>query len=701
MDIFKKKIVSFIKSVIKEKKNVDISDEESEKLIKNPPDVSFGDYSLAAYYLPKYGFKGKPEDIAEEIFNFFAPGFADIEELFDKIEIKGAYVNFFVNKEKFASFVVRDVTDSAGDYGRGTPEKPLKVIIDFSSPNIAKPFGVGHLRSTVIGMSLSKIYEFCGHNAIKINYLGDFGTQFGKLITAFCRYGDIDFSEFEKDPVKILYGLYVRIHKDEQTDTMVEEEAKNRFKTLEDFISVNKRSFEEYLGSVNSVNNINGKNIEDGSVEEADAAYVSGDIKLSGENKNFFCGTPEGQYNLWKLFRKLSIDEFKRIYESIGIEFDAYEGEAYSAEFSKDIKEILLESGIAEISEGAVIVNVKGVKAPALIAKSDGTSLYLSRDIVTAVSRMAKYNFDKMIYVVGSEQALHFSQLFGIFGKLKENIQKIEDNPNFKNYASIIDGRLVHVKFGRIIGMSTRKGNLVFLEDYIEEARLKAQEKLEERLKILEDNLSAEINDATKKLTEGMEGIRAATENGEKQGLINERKKERTETEKKQIYLTSLKVGIGAVIFNDLKTRRTTDVNFNWDNVLSFEGQTGPYLQYTVSRITSLLSRLKENETDLKNAAQSFSFSKNDADFDDIFLIVKQIYGLKTAVHSAVEQNEPSVLSSFALDLASYFNKYYQNHRLIGKNYDYVKPRIAMLFSVKTVLVSILNLLCIPVLEKM
>ena len=676
MDIFKKKLVTFIKAVIKEKKNIDISDEESEKLIKNPPDVSFGDYSLASYYLARYGFKGKPEDIAEEIFNFFAPNFADIEELFDKIEIKGAYVNFFVNKEKFASFVVRDVTDSGGDYGRGAPQKPLKVIIDFSSPNIAKPFGVGHLRSTVIGMSLSKIYEFCGHNAIKINYLGDFGTQFGKLITAFCRYGDIDFSEFEKDPVKILYGLYVRIHKDEQADATVEEEAKNRFKTLEDFISVNKRSFEEYLGGVNSVNNINGKNIENGSGGEADSACASGNTKLSGENKNFFCGTPEGQYNLWKLFRKLSIDEFKRIYESIGIEFDAYEGEAYSAEFSKDIKEILLESGIAEISEGAVIVNVKGVKAPALIAKSDGTSLYLSRDIVTAVSRMAKYNFDKMIYVVGSEQALHFSQLFGIFGKLKENIQKIKDNPNFKNYASIIDGRLVHVKFGRIIGMSTRKGNLVFLEDYIEEARIKAKEKLEERPKILGGDLNA--------LNQDIEpGVN----------------KEPAESENEQIYSTSLKVGVGAVIFNDLKTRRTTDVNFSWDNVLSFEGQTGPYLQYTVSRINSLVSKLGVPDSKGKNP--DVAFSKNDADFNDIFLIARQIAFFGDTLNEAMEQNEPSVLSSYALELASLFNKYYQNYRLIGNAKDYVEPRFFMLSAVRTVLIRILNLLCVPVLERM
>ena len=673
MDIFKETLKTFIVNIIKEEKKIDVSKPQAEKLIKNPPDDSFGDYCFAAYYMQNYGFQGKPETAAADLYNLCIGRFGEIADFFDKIEIKGAYVNFFVKREKFVFEVVKEAVDSGFDYGRDVSEKPLTVAIDFSSPNIAKPFGVGHLRSTVIGMSLSKIYEFCGHKVIKINYLGDFGTQFGKLIAAFCRYGDINFSEFEKDPVKVLYELYVRIHKDEQTDLTVEEEAKNRFKTLEDFMSVNKRSFEEYLGAINGEGNTTTKNIDSGLAAEADTSSVSENLMLSEENKNFFCGTAEGQYNLWKIFRKLSIEEFKRIYQSIGIEFDSYEGEAESAEFSKDIKEILLESGIAEISEGAVIVNVKGVKAPALIAKSDGTSLYLSRDIVTAVSRMAKYNFDKMIYVVGSEQALHFSQLFGIFGILKEDAEKIKDGKNFKYFASMIDGRLVHVKFGRIIGMSTRKGNLVFLEDYIEEARLKAQEKLEERLKILEDNFN----------------------------LIHERKNERTESENKQIYLTSLKVGIGAVIFNDLKTRRTTDVNFNWDNVLSFDGQTGPYLQYTVSRINSLLKRLNGNETYLKNTAQSFSFSKNDADFDDIFLIAKQIYGMKTAVHSAVEQNEPSVLSSFALDIASYFNKYYQNHRLIGRDYDYVKLRIAMLISVKTVLVSILNLLCIPILEKM
>jgi arginyl-tRNA synthetase len=651
MNIFKKELVLFIRSIIKEKKDIQISEEESYKLLKQPPDDSFGDYSLASYYLAKHGFKGKPEDIAGEVFDFAASNFAQIKSLFDKVEIKGAYVNFFVNKEKFVSYVIKDVVCSGSDYGRTPPKKPLRIVIDFSSPNIAKPFGVGHLRSTDIGMSLSNIYEFGGHSVKKINYLGDFGTQFGKLITAFCRYyEDIDFSEFEKDPIKILYGLYVRIHKDEQADGTVEEEAKQRFKTLEDYILLNKRGFENYLTGLKNAGGAN----KSGAENEDFAAPE--EIKISEENKAFFCGTPEGQHNLWKIFRRLSIDEFKRIYESIGIKFDEYEGEALSAEFSNDIKEILLESGIAEISEGAAIVNVEPLKTPALIAKSDGTSLYLSRDIVTAVSRMAKYNFDRMIYVVGSEQALHFSQLSAIFSILKNNADKIKNNPNFKSYASMIDGRIVHVKFGRIIGMSTRKGNLVFLSDYIEEAKLKAKEKLKE--------------------------------SGHK-------------IEPDQAESTSLKIGIGAIIFNDLKTRRTTDVNFNWDNVLSFEGQTGPYLQYTVSRINSLIYKLDKSKTLNLKSEKASMFSDKDADFNDIFLIAKHISYFENAAGEAIEQNEPSVLSSYALELASYFNAYYQNHRLSGNDFDYIEPRLYMLLAVRTVLKQILNLLCIPILERM
>ncbi len=698
MDIFKESLVSFIKTAIKEKKNIDIANEESEKLIKNPPDVSFGDYSLAAYYMARYGFKGKPEEIAEEIFNIFMPNSARIEDLFDKIEIKGAYVNFFVNKERFASGIIQDVAGSNGNYGRGAPEKPLRVIIDFSSPNIAKPFGVGHLRSTVIGMSLSNIYEFCGHDVIKINYLGDFGTQFGKLITAFCRYDDIDFDKFEVNPVKSLYDLYVRIHKEAEENPSIDDVARNNFKELEEgLVRGNAGGLEDRLGSIDGgqTESVIGTALNKGVMDNKGRQ-----LRITKESKSRFCDSgPDGKITLWKIFRNLSKKEFEGIYEKIDIKFDYYEGEAESAVFSNDIKEILLKSGIAEESEGAVIIPLKNIKTPALIAKSDGTSLYLSRDIVTAIFRMAKYNFDKMIYVVGSEQSLHFNQLCGIFDIIKENLNEIseKDNTRFKRYASLISGRLVHVKFGRIIGMSTRKGNLVFLEDYIKEASIKAEEKLKERLKILDDSMNEAITDLGKKLAEDWDGAKGA------ETLINpagdrvdlQPEKELTERKKEQISYTSLKVGIGAVIFNDLKTRRTTDVNFKWDNVLSFEGQTGPYLQYTVSRINSLVSKLGG-----LNYNADFSFLKSDADFNDIFLITKQISGFRDALDSAMDQNEPSVLSSYALELASLFNRYYQNYRLIGSGLDY-KPRLLMLSAVRTVLTRILNLLCVPVLERM
>ncbi|MFW0884881.1 arginine--tRNA ligase [Candidatus Acidulodesulfobacterium sp. H_13] len=663
MDIFKRSLILFIQKIVKEKNNTAVSEKEAARLIKNSPDNSFGDYSIASYYFGKYDFKGIPVNIAKEIFRMALTSFDKAKDaaLFDKIEMKDAYVNFFVNKKKFAYLTIKDVLSAGTDYGREHQEKPLKVVIDFSSPNIAKPFGVGHLRSTVIGMSLSNIYEFCGHSVVKVNYLGDFGTQFGKLITAFCRY-DVDFSEFNKDPINVLYGLYVRIHKDEQIDETLEKEAKRRFKTLENFMSRNRRSIEEYLRIPGNTKN----SVDDG---------WKG-IEISEKNKGGFCETESGQYNLWKLFRGLSIDEFKRIYKSIGIEFDVYEGEAQSAEFANETTEILLKSGIASISEGAVIIRVKGVKAPALIAKSDGTSLYLSRDIVTAVTRMAKYSYDKMIYVVGSEQSLHFSQLSGIFRILKDNADKISENPIFKSYASLIDGRIVHVKFGRIIGMSTRKGNLVFLNDYIEEASLKAKEKLEDGFALREASGNAGINP------------------------------EETES-------VALKIGIGAVMFNDLKTRRTTDVSFNWDNVLSFEGQTGPYLQYTISRINSLMLRLSPDTVKKERGFGSlnmynqanfdgiFNISEEDADFNDIFLIIKQISYFKDAVDEALNQNEPSVISSYALELSALFNKYYQNYRLLGKECDYIKPRLYIIYAMKIVLMQVLRLLCIPVIERM
>ncbi len=675
MDVFKDALLLFIIPFIK-KNGSDVDPDDIVRLIKLPPDSSYGDYSVTSYYLAKYGFKGSPEHIALEFLNYAQINFARLRDFFDKVDVKGPYVNFFVHKEKFISFTVKNVLEDNDNYGKGYLDKSKRVVIDFSSPNIAKPFGVGHLRSTVIGMSLSNIYEFCGYDVLRVNYLGDFGTQFGKLITAFCRFSDIDFCEFEKDPIKVLYKLYVRIHTEAQKDSSIEEDARSRFKSLEEHILKSKRAIGQYLKELQD-----GSNFQQGKNEQSD-------IKITADNKDNFCGSNAGQYDIWRLFRVLSIKEFKRIYSLMGIKFDVYEGESQSAEFANEVVQILRRAGLATESEGAVIVPIKNMKTPALIAKTDGASLYLSRDIVTALLRMAKYDYDKILYIVGSEQSLHFNQLRSIFDVLKEKKDMLNNNPVFQQYASSVSGKLVHVKFGRIIGMSTRKGNLVFLEDYIDEARLKALEKLKER-----DNPNGRA--ASNLACGGEENIFTPDENES----------------------TALKVGIGAVIFNDLKTRRNVDVKFSWDNVLSFEGQTGPYLQYTVSRINSLISKLIKEKvkgvdsealsifSDINNVNghfnKGFLISEDDDDFNELFLIAKQIAIFKDNVEQALNLNEPSIISSYVLELAAIFNKYYQNYRLMGREVEYIKSRLYLLTAVKIVLTAALRLLCIPILERM
>jgi Arginyl-tRNA synthetase len=482
----------------------------------------------------------------------------------------------------------------------------------------------------------------------------------------------------------------------------LEMDARTRFKKLEFAMGKSGKGIEDFLkdseerGGAANTNldaNLSGVGGGEENPSEIYDKYTAA-INIDSINPAYcdrLCGyensNGEGELILWKLFRELSINEFKRIYSILGISFDVYEGESLSAEFAGEIVKILSESGLASESEGAVIVPLEDIKIPALIAKSDGTSLYFSRDIVTAILRMAKFRYDKMIYVVGSEQSLHFNQLISAFALLKKESGRFEKYPPLQKYIAGIGGRLVHVKFGRIIGMSTRKGNLVFLEDYINEAKAKAMEKLSERTNV--SGMDAEI------------------------GLSQELKEE-----------AALKIGLGAVIFNDLKTRRNMDVNFNWDNVLSFEGQTGPYLQYTASRINSLISRLTkgggngaspaENGTNdtafnafagIKEAGtpsdNTFSVSEKDNDFNEIYLIAKQISIFKDSIETALNLNEPSIISSYILELASLFNKYYQNYRLIGRDYEYIKPRLYLLAAIKIVLINALKLLCVPILEKM
>ncbi|MHB8291555.1 MAG: arginine--tRNA ligase domain-containing protein [bacterium] len=758
---------------------------EIEKLIKLPPDASYGDYCIPSYYLKQNGFKGSPEDIANKIVNFIHsyiinPSynanelknndlrnlFKSFTQYFNSVSTKGAYINFYFNRQKFANCIIAEILTKKNNYGRNYSGKNKTVVIDFSSPNIAKPFGVGHLRSTVIGMSLARIYDFCGYKTIKINYLGDFGTQFGKLITAFCRFKDEDIdiknnntkntlnlnsnlAEFKNDPIKFLYKLYVKFHSEAETNPELDNEARLRFQKLEKSI-IEIDDIAELLNDTSEEDNnihINGniydfcaeiiKDTQDNNKDNGIINTKSNNAELNIINNNKKFNNTEyrniesndkigkeipGELYLWKLFRKLSIQEFKRIYNTINVSFDFYEGESQSSKLAVNLVNVLLKADIAEKSMDAVIIPME--KTPALIAKSDGTTLYLSRDIATAVLRFEKFKFDKMLYVVGSEQALHFSQLFNIFKILKEkenenerklieseelnmsensgedksninhinkeinkeindkqnnninlnkNLNKKIDISLFFKYASEIAGKLHHIKFGRIIGMSTRKGNLVFLEDYINEAKEKAQLKLSEDAKFkynkqhpdgLNNTACDDVNDnkLTEKKIKNIDNTDNSDNKTDGKNLINinindaDNKAFDIDTDE-----IALKVGIGAVIFNDLKTRRSIDINFNWDKVLSFEGQTGPYLQYSVARINSLIEKLAKEYlfnikieniynpeifTDIDIEKKDFCTMQDD-DFELIFSIVKHLSLFEDIVKDAVSHDEPSIVGTY------------------------------------------------------
>ncbi len=823
---------------------------EIEKLIKLPPDPSYGDYCIPSYYLKQNGFKGSPEDIANKIVGFIYSYiinplydinklknsylqdlFKNFTQYFTSVNAKGAYINFYFNKQKFANYIITEILTKKNNYGRNYSGKDKTVVIDFSSPNIAKPFGVGHLRSTVIGMSLARIYDFCGYKTIKINYLGDFGTQFGKLITAFCRFKDDDIdidnnkninngdntknafnlnsnlAEFKNDPVKFLYKLYVKFHSEAETNPELDNEARIRFQKLEKSIIEIDDAVELLNDTSDDENNniiINGniydfcaeniaENIKDTQDNNKDndrddeivnAESDNTELNIINNNKKYnrikyhniesndkIKKEIPGELYLWKIFRKLSIQEFKRIYNIINVSFDFYEGESQSSKLAVNLVNILLKADIAEKSMDAVIIPME--KTPALIAKSDGTTLYLSRDIATAILRFEKFKFDKMLYVVGSEQALHFSQLFNIFKILKDNKRKLiesekinmsgnsdEDKSNinhtntinkeindkrnnndininlnkkidvnlFSKYASEIAGKLYHIKFGRIIGMSTRKGNLVFLEDYINEAKEKAQLKLSEDTKFQYNkqhpdglnNIACDYSnddELTEKKIKNIDDIDNSNNRKDEKNLIININNDDAENQVFDVDIDeiALKVGIGAVIFNDLKTRRSIDINFNWDNVLSFEGQTGPYLQYSVARINSLIEKLAKEYSfkikieklyypemfaDIDIEKKDFCTVQND-DFELIFSIVKHLSLLEDIVKDAVSNDEPSIVGTYLLDLAALFNSYYQNYKLMGLESDFVYNRILFLISVKIVLETGLNLLSVPILKKM
>ncbi|MDO4912857.1 MAG: arginine--tRNA ligase [Lactobacillus sp.] len=547
---FKQKVVELLKP------ELDLPVEKIAALIERPKNDSMGDYAFPAFILAKQ-LKKNPAMIASEL----APKLQD--EAFSKVEAVGPYVNFFINHEMLVADTLKTVLTEKGDYGQ-VHASLGNVPIDMSSPNIAKPMSMGHLRSTVIGNSLSKIYAKVGYKPIKINYLGDYGTQFGKLIVAYKKWGNED--DVKKDPINNLFKYYVRFHQEAEENPELDDEGRLWFKKLEE-------------------------------------------------------GDPEAT-ELWQWFRSVSLEEFKRIYDELGVTFDSYNGEAFFNDKMDPVIQELKDKHLLTESRGAQVVELGEDENPALIVKSDGTSIYLTRDLAAAEWRMNEYNFKKILYVVGNEQAEHFKQLKKVLKKMGHD------------WADDI----YHVPFGLITQggkkLSTRKGNVVFLDQVLKEAVSLAKEQIE-------------------------------TKNP---SLAN----------KDQV---AHDVGVGAVIFHDLKNDRLDNFDFDLAEVVRFEGDTGPYVQYTNARAQSILRKVGDVTSDSLALSDEWAFS-----------VAKEISYFPQVVEKAAERFEPSVIAKYALSLAKKFNKYYANVRILDED-DQLGARIALVKAVSIVLTEALDLL--------
>jgi len=537
-------------------------------LLEQPKSSELGDIAFPAFSLAKTERKA-PQIIA-----------ADIAEKidtahFDKVVATGPYVNFFLSKAEISGQVIKEVIKDGADYGQQNEGNGENVTIDLSSPNIAKPFSVGHLRSTVIGDALSNIFRKIGYNTIKINHLGDWGKQFGLLMVAYKKWGSQE--AVEANPIDELLKLYVRINAEIENDPSLDEEGRLWFKKLED-------------------------------------------------------GDPEAT-ELWQWFRDESLMEFNRIYELLGVEFDSLNGEAFYNDKMDEGIQILEDKGLLQESKGASIVDLEDFNLPpAMIKKSDGATLYITRDIATAIYRARTYNFVKNVYVVGQEQANHFRQLKAVLKKM--GFDWSDD--------------MIHVDFGLVTKnrqkLSTRKGNIILLEPTLLEAISRAKSQIEAKNPDLENK----------------EAVARA-------------------------------VGVGAVKFYDLKTDRRNGYDFDLEAMVSFEGETGPYIQYAYARIQSILRK-----ANFQPDAEA-TYSLNDP---ESWEIIKLLQDFGRVVKRAADNYEPSLIAKYAISLAQAFNKYYAHTRILDESPER-DSRLALSYSTAVVLKEALRLLGVEAPEKM
>lgn len=559
----KKKIASLIEKEI----NIDVYN-----YIKEIDDSSKGDYAFPCFSLSKELHKS-PVDISNELASSIK------DDILEKVESVNGYLNFFINKEYLTKEVLTEYTNNKDNYGKEDHKET--VLVEYSSPNIAKPFHIGHMRTTLIGHALYNIYKYLGYNTIGINHLGDYGTQFGKLIEGYKLWGNE--YDLSIDPIDKLVEIYVRINDLCANDETVLERCRENFKLLEEG--------DEYCTS------------------------------------------------LWQKFKDLSIEEFNKTYDRLNIKFDSLKGEASYVEGIDEVVNILDKNNKLEVSEGATIVNLEedGIDTPCIVKKSDGSSIYASRDLAAILYRARTYDYDKSIYVTGYEQDLHFKQVFAT-AKYLDLDKKYTDGLEHVSYG------LYSLKEGK---MSTRKGNFIKLDDVLNESINRAKEIIMEKNPEL-DNLDEVAN----------------------------------------------KVGIGAVIFSDLYNSRVKDEIFDLDEMMKFNGETSPYIQYMYVRIQSIL-RKNEKEVLL-----------NDVNYDKLndglsYELIKLIYNFNNVLNDVIGKNEPYFLSRYLIKLATTYSEYYNTYKILSDDEEERNSRIYLIKVVADILNKGCNLLGIEMPEKM
>lgn len=572
MKNYRSLIGEIISNEIGEIENLDVA-----SLIEVPTDEKMGDYAFPCFRLAKE-FRKAPDAIAAEIAEKLQKN-----PMFESVENVNAYVNIKIKRTDFIKDVIEDAVLKGDSFTKSNEGEGKKVLVDYSSPNIAKPFHIGHIRSTVIGNALYLIYKNLGYDVVRINHLGDYGTQFGKMIVAYRKWGNKE--DVQREPIKTLLSYYTKFHEEAGKNPELDEEARRVFVKL-----------------------------ENGEAEEV---------------------------ALWKWFKEESLKEFEKVYKMLNIQFDSYAGESFYSDKIPAAVTQLEEKGLLKESQNSIIVDLDQFGlAPALVKKSDGSTLYITRDIAAALYRKDMYDFYKCLYVVASQQDLHFKQLF--------KVMELMGNQWAQN--------CIHVQFGMVSlaegTLSTRKGRVVFLEDVLNKAVEKTREVVVEK------------------------------------GVVSE-----------NIDRVAEEVGIGAVVFNELAHNRIKDYTFDWDKVLNFEGETGPYVQYTHARSCSLLRKAGKDMVSKAKNLDNIDYEKLTS--NTMYELAKLIHNMPEVIKEAADRYEPSVITRHVVKIAQGFNRFYNEERILQGDATGTVSRLTLVIATKNAIKNGLALLGIKAPERM